>query len=160
MVYPPDRLGKYPPNIQHLELRTPFLVFLLRYAVRHHDFIQRTGVDAVDGLPAENAVGEQGVDFGCALFFEEFCRTGDGVRGVGEVVDEDGEPVGDVADEHHGRVLAVGDFGGAALLRWGLGKAGIKEFPDFGGIPCELARKACPARPRLQLLVWRHRHQD
>lgn len=115
-MHPPYRLRKHAPNIQHLQLRTAFLVFLLRDTVRHHHLIQRAGIDPLDRIAGKHAVGEQGIDFRGALLFQEFGGAGDGVGGVGEVVDEDGEARGDVADEHHGSVLAVGDFCGAALL--------------------------------------------
>lgn len=103
-------------DFQNFQLRTALLVFGLGDAIGHDDFIQRTGVDAFDRVSAQNTVREQRDD-GCgALFLEELRRSGDGVGGVGEVVDEDGGAVGHVADEHHGCVLAIGDFGGSALL--------------------------------------------
>lgn len=65
-------------------------------------------------------MSQQGVDSGGALLLEEFGGAGDGVGGVGEVVDEDGEARGDIAHEHHGGVLAVGDLCGPAFLGWGV----------------------------------------
>lgn len=116
IMHPPNRLRKHAPNIQHLQLRTPFLMFLLRHTVRHDHLIQRAGIDPLDCIARKHAVGQQRVDFRGALLLEECGGAGDGVGGVGEVVDEDGEARGDVADEHHGGVLAVGDFRGAAFL--------------------------------------------
>lgn len=91
-------------------------MFVLRHAVGNHDLIQRTGVDAFDGVSAQDPVREQCDDCSCALFLEELCCSGDGVGGVCEVIDEDGGAVAHVADEHHGCVLAIGDFGRSALL--------------------------------------------
>lgn len=104
------------PDFQNLQFRTPLLVFVLRHTIRNDHFIQRASVDAFDRVSTQDTVRKQCDDGGSALFFKEFRRSGDGVGGIGEVIEEDGGAVGHVAYEHHGRVLAVGDFRGAALL--------------------------------------------
>ena len=59
---------------------------------------------------------DEGVDGVGPGFLEQFCGAGDGVGGVGQVVDEDGGAVGDVADEEEVGVLAVVGLGWSSFL--------------------------------------------
>lgn len=132
-------------------------MFLLGNTIRDNDLIQRTGIDPLDSIATQHAVRQQRVDFGGALLLQQLGRARDGVGGVGEVVDEDADPVGDVADEHHGCVLAVGDFRRAAFLLLAIPALGCgflwisDERGDQGvrgAVPYGSAQKAWIIRPR------------
>ena len=81
-----------------------------------HDLVQRTRVDAVNSISAENAVSNQRIDLRGALLLHQLGRTSDCVRCVCQVVDQDSSAVCNVTDEHHSRILSVADLCGAALL--------------------------------------------
>ena len=53
---------------------------------------------------------------GSALL-EKLCGAGNGVGCISEIIDEDGSPVGDGADEKEEIVLSVVELGWAAFLR-------------------------------------------
>jgi hypothetical protein len=84
--------------------------------VRHNDFVQGASVDAIDRIAAQDAVRDERVHLGCAFLLQQLGRACDGVGGVCQIVYEDGRAVCDVAHQHHGRVLAVVDLCGSALL--------------------------------------------
>lgn len=116
MMDPPDRLRKNITHLQHLQLRTPRLVLRLVHGIRHNDLIQRARIDPIDRIPAQDAVRDERKDLRRALLLEQLGCARNRVGGIGQVVDEDSGAVRDVADEHHGGVLAVVDLGGAALF--------------------------------------------
>jgi len=107
-------------------------VVLLRHRVGYNDLVQRTRVDAIDGVSAQNAVGDQCNHLRRTLLFKQFGRAGDRVGRVGQIVDEDGSALGYIADKHHGRILAVIDLRGAALFM-DKGKGHAERVGDGGG---------------------------
>jgi hypothetical protein len=107
------------PNLQDLQLGTLELMLALIDRIGHHDAIQRAGIDALDGVPAQHAVGDERVDARGPLLLEQLRRARDRVGRVGQVVDQDRGFARHFAHQHHGRVLSVGDLGGAAFLAGG-----------------------------------------
>lgn len=91
-------------------------MFVLRQGIGYGDGVDGALVQAVDGVAAEDAVADEGVDPGGALVLQQASCARDGVAGVGEVVHEDGGAILNVANEHHGRFLLLRDFRRAAFL--------------------------------------------
>jgi hypothetical protein len=91
-------------------------VLALIYSVGHNDLVQCASVDTVDGVAAQDAVGDERVHLRRAFLLQQLRRAGDGVGGVREIVDKDSGAVRDVSDQHHGRVLPVVDLCGAAFF--------------------------------------------
>lgn len=112
-----DSLGENVADLQDFQLGAGGQVLLLRHGVGRDDLVEGAGVDALDGVAGEDAVGDERVDGLRAFLLEELGGAGDGVGGVCQVVDEDGRAVAHFSDEQHAGVLAVVDLGGATLLR-------------------------------------------
>lgn len=83
MMNPTNRLGKDASNFQNLQFRTTPQVLLLRHAVGHDDFVQRALADPLNSVAAENAVSDEGENFGGAFLFEEFRRASDSIGCIG-----------------------------------------------------------------------------
>lgn len=115
-MHPPYRLRKYIAHLQDLQLRTPRLMLRLIHRIRDNYLIQRTGINPLNRIAAENAVRNQRIHLRRALLLQQLRGARNGVGGIGQVVDEDGGAVRDVPDEHHGGVLAVGDLCWAPLF--------------------------------------------
>lgn len=111
-----DSLGEHVAYFKHFQLRAACPVVGLVDRVGHYDLVQGAGVDAVDCVAAQNAVRDEREHFCRAFLLQQLCSACDGVRGVREIIDEDGGAVRDVSDQHHGRILAVVDLCGASLL--------------------------------------------
>lgn len=79
IMHPPNRLSEDAPDIQNLQFRTPPLMLFLRHAVRHDDLIQCAGIDPLDCIAGQYAMGQQGEHFRRALLLEELGGPGDGV---------------------------------------------------------------------------------
>jgi hypothetical protein len=103
-------------DFKDLKLGAQAQVLLLLHAVGHHHLVKGASVDALDGVAAQDTMGDQGINLGCALLLEELGGPSNRVRGVRQVIDQNGYPVTDVTDQHHGGILAVCDLGRAALL--------------------------------------------
>lgn len=107
-------------------------MFVLRDGVGDDQTVDFRVIDSFDCVSRQDGVGDEGVDLGGALFFDEFGGTGDGHGGVGEVVDDDGDFVLEVADEHHGGFAARA--GVRAGLNDGVGVGGaVHVVGDFVG---------------------------
>ena len=118
VVDTPDGLREDGANIQNIQLRPQAsLVFVLRHRVGYNHLVQGRGLDTVDGVPAEDAVGQEGVDLGSTLFLQELGGACDGVARICDVVEQNADLVRNVSYEHHARVLPVGDASGATFLR-------------------------------------------
>ena len=68
--------------------------------------LHRRGRDPLHRRPREHAVGDVGVHLGGALADQELARLHEGPGGVDDVVDDDADPVPDLADHRHRRHLA------------------------------------------------------
>jgi len=91
-------------------------MLLLRHRVGHDDLVQSTVVDTINGISTQNAVGDECNHLCSTLLLQELRRASDGVRCIGQIVNEDSRALGHVSDQHHCSVLAVADLCGAALL--------------------------------------------
>lgn len=85
-------------NFQNLQLRALFLVLALVNRVGDHYAVQIAGIDPLDGITAQYAVGHESPDKRGAFLLEQFCCTGDCVGGVSQVVNENGYFAFDLAD--------------------------------------------------------------
>jgi hypothetical protein len=86
--------------------------------------------DSFEGVATEDAVGDERIDFGRALAFEQLRGARDGVGGIGEVVDEDARLAGDGADEEE-RAVGVGN-GGVGVATFLFGKKCQLGLEAFG----------------------------
>jgi len=120
MVDPANGLSEDGRNVEDFELGSKLcLVFLLWHRVGDNHLVDSRGIDAVDGVAAEDAMREESIDLGRALLLEELCGARNGIAGVGKIVDQDADTPFDVADEHHAGILAIRNFGRTTLLyRW------------------------------------------
>jgi hypothetical protein len=103
-------------TIQVLQLGAQAHVLVLRHRVGHDHLIDGRSVDAGNGIAAEDAVREQGVDGSGALLLKELGGPGDGVAGVDKIVNKDADAVLDVSNKHHAGVALLAVLGRAALL--------------------------------------------
>lgn len=88
----------------------------LRDCVGHNDLVEGAGVDAINGVSAENAMRDERVDLGSTLFLQELRGTCDCVRSICQIVDKDRCSVRNVSNQHHGGVLPIADLCGAAFF--------------------------------------------
>jgi hypothetical protein len=119
-------------HLKDLELRASRFVLGLIDSVCDDHFVERAGVDALDRVSAQDAVRDEGIHLRCALFLQKLCRTGNGIGGIREVVDQNRDAIFHVSDQHHGRVLPVVDLCRSALLV-DEGKRHAKGIGDGGG---------------------------
>jgi hypothetical protein len=104
-------------DFQDLQLRAATKVINLVDTVGHNHLVKGASIDALDGVTTENAVGNQGINLRCALLLEQFGGASDRIRGISQIVNQNGYPIANITDQHHGGILAVCDLGGAALLQ-------------------------------------------
>lgn len=117
MVDAADRLGENRGDVQDVKLGSKLLlVLVLGNRVGNDQLVNRRSLDAVDSVTAEDTVSQQGVDGGGALLLKELGSSGDGVAGIGNIVEQNANAVSNVTHEHHASVLAIGDLGRTALL--------------------------------------------
>jgi hypothetical protein len=109
-------LSKHIANFKNFQLRASRLVLRLWHSVRHDDLVKRTGVDAIDGISAQNAVSDQRIHLCGALLLQQLRGTCNCVRGIRQIVDQDGCAIRNVSNQHHGRILPVIDLSWSALL--------------------------------------------
>ncbi len=80
------------------------------------DLIDRRCVQTGQSIARKNSMGDQGVDVSRSLALDQLGSAGNGVGGIGQIINDDRDAASDIADKHHGRVLAVRDAGWATLL--------------------------------------------
>jgi imidazolonepropionase-like amidohydrolase len=108
----------------------------LRYAIGRDQLVDGTVLDAVDGVPAQDTVGDEGIYSSSALLLEELCSSRDlplsvlihmynrsqrpshGASGVDKIVDQNTDTVDHVTYEDHAGALGRADLGRAAFLGW------------------------------------------
>lgn len=110
------RLCKDVADFKDLQLRATRLVLCLVDSVGHNHLVQRTGVDAINSISAENAVSDQRKHLRSTLLLQQLGCACDRVRCVRQIVDQDSGTVCNVSNKHHGRILPVADLCGSALL--------------------------------------------
>lgn len=116
MVDAADSLGKYRRNVQHVQLGAQSTVFVLRDRVGDHNLINGRVIDALYGVAAEHAVGNERIHSRGAFLSQQLSSTCDGVGGVDEIVNQDTDTIGNVAYQHHGGILSVCDARGPSFL--------------------------------------------
>lgn len=99
----------------------------LRHGVGDENLVNARGIDASNGVAAEDTVGKEGVNLESALSFQQLGGTGDGVGRVDDVIDKDADAVCNVANKHHTGVALLGKPSGTAFLRV------LHEFWTGGG---------------------------
>jgi hypothetical protein len=118
VVDAPYGLGEHRGDIQNVQLLAQEgLVFGLGNRVGHNHLVQGRSLDAVDGIPAEDTVCQQRVDFGSPFLLEKLGSSRDGVARIYDVVQQNADAVRHVAHKHHACVLSIGDSGRPALLQ-------------------------------------------
>lgn len=116
VVNPSDRLCEYAANLQYFEFRAQALVLFLWDTVSDDDFVNSAGVDAGNGIAAENSVGEKCVDVGGTLSLYKLGSAGNGVGCISEIINDNGDPASDISHKHHSGVLAVSDASWSTFL--------------------------------------------
>jgi hypothetical protein len=91
-------------------------VFNLIHAVGHNDLVKGTSVDALDGVATQDTVGDKGIYLRGTFLLEQLGSASNRIRGVRQIINQNGYPITDITNQHHRGILAVSDFGGAALL--------------------------------------------
>lgn len=112
VVRPADGLGEGRGDINDFQLLALLLLLAQGDGVCDDDPREDAVVEDVDGVAAEDAVGDNGHDLGGSIFREDLRGLGEGAAGVGHVVHQNGDLVPDVSDQHH----AADDVGAGALL--------------------------------------------
>ena len=156
MVHTADGFGEHGPNFQNFQLGAQAAVFILRNAIRYDDLVQSGGINSGNGIATEYAVGEQSINVGCSLLLQQLGRSSNCVGCIRKIVDQDSNSVGNLSDQHHGGVLAIGNAGGSTFL----GDMSVRKFREMGVLPCGSMRIPYSGRPQLPLLSSHHLHQD
>lgn len=94
-------------------------MLILRNRVGHNDPVNGRCIESWDGIAAENAVSEQCINLGGTLLLEEFGCASDGVGSVTQIVNQNTNPVGNVAHKHHAGVSLFGKLDGTTFLKLG-----------------------------------------
>jgi hypothetical protein len=118
VVHPANGLGEHVANLQNLEFRARLQVLLLRDGVGGDDLVNRAGIDALDGVAREHAVCDECIHSLGAFLLEKLGRACDGVRGISQVIDEDGGAAAHFTDKQHGGVLTIRNLRWAAFLNF------------------------------------------
>lgn len=128
-------LSKDVAHFKHFQLGATCLVFGLVHGICHDNLVQRTRIDTIDRVAAQYAVGDQRVHCCGTFLFEKLRSSRNGIRGICQVVDEDGGTLLDFSDKHHGGILTVADLCRAAFLM--VGSVDYSKFVVSQYIPCE-----------------------
>lgn len=103
-------------DLEDLQFGTPLLMLSLINSISDNDLVEGTGVDAIDSVTAEHAVGDKSINSTGALLLDQFGSTSDGVAGVSQIVNEDRRLARNITDQHHCGILSVGNFSRPTLL--------------------------------------------
>lgn len=128
MVHAANGFGEHRTNFKDFQLGAQATVFILRNAVRYDDLVQSGSIDTRNGISTEYAVSEQSVNVGCSLLFQQLGRPCNCVRRIRQIVDQDSNSVGNLSNQHHGGVLAIGNAGGSTFL----GDMSVRKFRERG----------------------------
>lgn len=111
-----DGLSKDWRDIKHFQLRAQTTMLLLRDRVGHNDLVNGGGIDAGNGISTEDAVGDEGVNSSGTLSLQQLGSASDCVGRIGKIVDQDTDPIGNVANKHHAGVAVVCKLDGTTFL--------------------------------------------
>ena len=76
-------------NFQDFELGASAQVLRLGNAIGHNNLVQSTGIDAVNGVTAKNTVCHESVDARSAFLLQKLSGASDGVRCIGQIINQD-----------------------------------------------------------------------
>ena len=111
-----DGLSKDGGNVENIKFRTLSAVLELGNRVGDEDLVDGGSVDLGDGISAEDAVGEKGIDFESSLTLEELGGAGNGVASINHVIDKDTDAVRNVTNKHHAGISVFGELDRTAFL--------------------------------------------
>jgi hypothetical protein len=117
VVHPADGFGEHVANLQDLELGARCQVLLLRDGIGGDDLVDGAGIDALDGIAREHTVRDERIHGLGTFLLQELSGACDGVRGISQVIDEDGGTTAHFTDEQHGGVLTIRNLRRAAFLK-------------------------------------------
>jgi hypothetical protein len=128
VVRPSYGLGQRGADIDDAQAVGQQLLLLAEgHGVGDNQSLQLAALDDVDGVAAQDAVGDDGDDLLSAVRDEGGGGLGQRAAGVGHVVDEDAGHVLDGADQDH-----AGDFVGARALLVDQGEGKVEAVGDGG----------------------------
>jgi hypothetical protein len=107
-----DSLGKGSRYIDDLELGTSLNLVTQRHGVGNNETREDRAVDGVNGLATQNTVSDDGIDFTGTVLVDGLSSLGKSSTSVCHVINQDGDLVLDVTNEHH----ATNDVGARTLL--------------------------------------------
>lgn len=132
MVDTANSFGEHGANVQYLELRAETAVLRLRHRVGDENLVNGRGVDARNGIAAEDTVGQQGIYLDGAFALEQLGSSSDGIGRVTKIVDQDTNAVGNVSNQHHAGVALLGELDRSAFLV-NEGKIHVETVGNGGG---------------------------
>lgn len=125
---PPTRLRQRSANIDGLQLPTAMrLLAFMGNSIRNHNRRQLALFDNFARLARKDSMRDDGDDLLRSVLLESLSGFSQGSAGIRHVVDENGDLVGNVADEGH-----TGDFVGADALLVDERKVKIKAVGEGG----------------------------
>lgn len=119
MVNSANSFSKDGRNVQYLQLGAQTTMLVLGNRIGHNDLVNGRCIKTGDCVATEDTVGEQSIDFGCSLLLQELRSSCDGVGSVSQVVNQDANAIGNIANEHHASVSLFSKLNGAAFLKVG-----------------------------------------
>lgn len=83
-------------------------MLILRHGVGDDDLVQTGVEDAFYTISAQHAMGDKSKDFTCTRSLEQLRSAGNGVGGVGEIIDHDADFALDITHKQQCRIAALG----------------------------------------------------
>lgn len=128
VVRAPARLGQRGRDVDGLDAVAQGLLGLVRHRVGHDNVLELAVVQRLDGIAAEDAVGDDGQRILRAVLDDDVGGLAQRAARVGHVVDDDGGFTRHVADQNHAR-----DLVGAGALLVDQGEAKVEAVGNGGG---------------------------
>lgn len=105
-----DGFRKGRTNVENLKFGAHALVLFLWDGIGDHQLVDGRRIDARNGIAAKHAVSDEGINSRGALLLQELGGSGDGIRGVGQIINQNTNPIGNISHEHHSGILAIRDL--------------------------------------------------
>lgn len=83
-------------------------MLILRHGVGDDDLVQTGVEDAFHTISAQHAMGDESKDFACTRSLEQLRSAGNGVGGVGEIINHNADFALDITHEQQCRIAALG----------------------------------------------------
>lgn len=108
---PAASFGERRADIDRCNLVADLLLFFVGHGVRDDDAAQAAVVDVLDGVAGEDTVDDDGVDFPSSVLHHSVGCLDESTAGIRHVVNDDGDLIFDVTNEHHaGNLVGTGTF--------------------------------------------------